>query len=271
MLDIAYAPPENWVEVVRFTGVGGDTYTTDYFVCEHAIWRIRLEITPNIYIIGDMGYFLNVTTYPEGEFSDYIDRIDDSRFERTSEPLDGIHNIRDKPGRFYMKISAGYRTVNYAVIVEQYITSASEDPSAYTSVTNWSEVARFSGLGSENYTSDYFSCDYEEWRIRWEYVPSSQQPDLAFFSVFTYPKNDDIRGATYVNEIMKTGTADTNGTSFIHNYQGTFHMYIDVEETESYTIIVEQNLNSIPEFPSWIILPLILTIIVFSVLVKRKL
>ena len=135
---------------------------------------------------------------------------------------------------------------------------------------DWNEVTRFSGSGSEKYTSDYFTCDYEEWRIRWAYVPTTQQPDFAFFSVFTYPESEGDRGATYVNEIMKTGTADTNGTSFIHNYQGTFHMYIDVEETESYTIIVEQNLNSIPEFPSGTILPLFLIATFVGIIVRKK-
>ena len=153
----------------------------------------------------------------------------------------------------------------YAIDTSTYVSNP-DNPS----LDDWSEVAMFSGSGTENYTSDYFSCDYEEWRIRWEYVPSSQQPDLAFFSVFTYPKNEGDRGATYVNEIMKTGTADTNGTSFIHNYQGTFHMYIDVEETESYTIIVEQNLNSIPEFPSWTILPLVIVATLIGISIRNR-
>ena len=69
---------------------------------------------------------------------------------------------------------------------------------------------------------------------------------------------------------MKTGTADTNGTSFIHNYQGTFHMYIDVEETESYTIIIEQNIKSIPEFPSWTPLLVTLVAVLFVAVVYRK-
>ena len=65
------------------------------------------------------------------------------------------------------------------------------------------------------------------------------------------------RGPMYINFIMKTGTEDTSGTSYIPEYTGTFYVYINVGATESYTIIVEQDLDSIPEFPSWIILPIL--------------
>jgi len=187
----------------------------------------------------------------------------------TGEQIDHI----ELDNRVYSTPAIAYGAVYFASTHRLYAIDASSyvsdtDP---PSLDDWSEVARFSGSGSEKYTTDYFTCDHEEWRIRWEYVPDSQQPDLTSFSVFTYPKSEGDRRATYVNQIMKTGTADTNGTSFIKNYQGTFHMCIDVEGTESYTIIVEQNLNSIPEFPSWAILPLVLTITLFSIIVKRKL
>ena len=47
-------------------------------------------------------------------------------------------------------------------------------------------------------------------------------------------------------------------------------MKID-DDIEDFTIIIEQDLNSIPEFPSWAILPLVLIISLFLVAVKRKL
>jgi outer membrane protein assembly factor BamB len=187
----------------------------------------------------------------------------------TGEQIDHI----ELDDRVYSTPAIAYGTVYlastnrlYAIDTSPYVSNP--DP---PSLDDWSEVARFSGSGSEKYTTDYFTCDYEEWRIRWEYVPSSQQPDLTSFSMFTYPKSEGDREATYVNQIMKTGTVDTNGTSFIHNYQGTFHMYIDVEGTESYTIIIEQNLSSIPEFPSWTILPLFLVATFAVVVIRRRL
>jgi len=67
------------------------------------------------------------------------------------------HYIRDNPGKFYMNISSGIKAANYLIIVEQNIDSTSEDPSAYTSVTNWSEVTRFTDLATENVTLQLIS------------------------------------------------------------------------------------------------------------------
>ena len=106
-----------------------------------------------------------------------------------------------------------------------------------------------------------------EWRIRWEYVPHPALPLLALFNVYTYPQGED---ALYIDDIIKTGANDTNGTSYIHNNNGTFYSKINVALTESYTIIIEQDLNSIPEFPSLVILPLFLTATVLALVVRRK-
>jgi len=187
----------------------------------------------------------------------------------TGEQIDHIelnYRVYSTPAVAYGTVYLAATHRLYAIDTSSYIS----DPDL-PSLDDWSEVARFTGSGSEKYASDYFTCDHEEWRIRWEYVPDSQQPDLTSFSVFTYPIMEGDRGSMYVNQIMKTGTADTNGTSFIHNYQGTFHMYIDVDGTESYTIIVEQNLNSIPEFPSWTIIPLVLIATLVLLLFKKRL
>jgi hypothetical protein len=39
---------------------------------------------------------------------------------------------------------------------------------------------------------------------------------------------------------------------------------------ESYTMIIEQNVESIPEFPSWTILPLIITATLIVAAVRRR-
>ena len=121
---------------------------------------------------------------------------------------------------------------------------------ALASSENWVEVTRYTGSGTELRKTDYFTCDQSEWRIRWEYVPDSQYSSLISFSVYTYPKMEGDRGPTYANIINKVGIENTNGTSYIHDYPGTFYMYINNVGTESYTIIVEQNSEYIPEFPS---------------------
>ncbi|MEJ2281894.1 MAG: hypothetical protein P8X97_08350, partial [Candidatus Bathyarchaeota archaeon] len=55
------------------------------------------------------------------------------------------------------------------------------------------------------------------------------------------------------------------------NQSGTFYMKIDSGLSDSYTIIVEQNIDSIPEFPSWTILPIVLIITFFSIIIKKQL
>ena len=40
---------------------------------------------------------------------------------------------------------------------------------------------------------EYFTCDHNEWRIRWEYVPNSQYSNLISFAVYTYPVIDSDR------------------------------------------------------------------------------
>ena len=140
---------------------------------------------------------------------------------------------------------------------------------AFASSEDWIEVNRYTGSGTELRKTDYFICDYVEWRIRWEYIPDSQYSNLISFSVYTYPKMEDDRGPTYANVINKVGIENTSGTSYIHDYPGTFYMYINSIGTESYTIIVEQNLEYIPEFPSNLILVFILLVSLTIVITKN--
>jgi len=147
------------------------------------------------------------------------------------------------------------------------ITVLASFNTASAAPSNWNEVTSFTGSGSETYTTDYFTCDHVEWRIRWEYVPDSNYPEYAIFSVMTYPQGEDV---LYVSLIMKSGSEDTSGVSYIHNNKGTFYMEISFANTQSYTIIVEQDLYSIPEFPSFLILPLFMIATLLTVIVYRR-
>jgi len=139
---------------------------------------------------------------------------------------------------------------------------------ALASPADWSEVTRFTGSGTESYTTDYFTCEHVEWRIRWEYVPDSDFPEYTVFNVYSYPEGEDV---IFIDSIIKMGAEDTSGASYIHNNAGTFYSTINVANTESYTIIVEQDLDSIPEFPSFIILPLFMIATLLAIIVyKRK-
>jgi len=133
---------------------------------------------------------------------------------------------------------------------------------------DWNEVARFTGSGYQQYYTDYFTCDYREWRIRWEYVSEPDSAGFAYFNVVVYPE----RALFVVDSILSKGGNDTNGISYIHDMSGRFFMGITAGAAESYTIIVEQNLNSIPEFPS--LTPLLTVPVLFAValvIYRRKL
>ena len=57
--------------------------------------------------------------------------------------------------------------------------------------SEWVEITRFTGAGSDFSTTDYFTCDHVEWRIRWEYIPNSHYPNLTSFSVITREQGED--------------------------------------------------------------------------------
>ena len=48
-------------------------------------------------------------------------------------------------------------------------------------------------------------------------------------------------------------------------------MTIRTNYIDSYTVIVGQNIDSIPEFPSWIILPLFLVVTLVVIISKKRL
>ena len=125
------------------------------------------------------------------------------------------------------------------------ILTCSNVPLVNSSIIVWSEVKRFTGSSTEAHTTTYFSCDRVDWRIRWSYVPDPSNPGYALFNLITYPVVGSGRWVDYVRRI---GGSDTHGTSFINNVTGAFYCRIAVEETQSYTIIIEQDLNSIPEY-----------------------
>jgi hypothetical protein len=131
---------------------------------------------------------------------------------------------------------------------------------------NWVEVTRFIGTGG--FTTDVFVCDYPEWRIRWEYDPLSVLfwEGLKPLGVKVHPE-----GQSKLTVSSITGIGSQDGINYVYDNAGRFYMTISPTFLRSYTIIVEQNIESIPEFPSWAILPLILCITLFSIVVKRKL
>jgi hypothetical protein len=111
--------------------------------------------------------------------------------------------------------------------------------------SNWNKVVEFSGSGTEGYLTEDFNCDYAEWRIVWNYSTFPENADSAVFSFFIYPG----QGGLYISNISLTGASNTSGVSYVHNQTGTFYGAVNVENTASYDIIIEQDLDSIPELP----------------------
>jgi parallel beta-helix repeat protein len=98
--------------------------------------------------------------------------------------------------------------------------------------TEWVEVARFTDSG----TTDNFICEHVEWRIRWEYVPSSSDPESAVFSVGTYEAKES---EMLIDQVFKTGDEETSGVSYVHDREGVFYMNISATNIEGFTVIVE--------------------------------
>ena len=154
------------------------------------------------------------------------------------------------------------------LVLSIVIVTYSNVPMANSSIIAWSEVKRFTGSGTEDYTTPYFNCDRADWRIRWSYVPNPNNPGYALFNLITYPTVGSGRWVDYVGRL---GGSDTQGTSLINNESGTFYCRIAVQETQNYTIIIEQDLNSIPEYqpPLGILILCATTVLVIAYARKR--
>jgi hypothetical protein len=129
-------------------------------------------------------------------------------------------------------------------------------------LARWSEVTTFTGTGNTEYqnTTD-FAVNYTEWRIRWEYTTDPSYTRAAGFFVWVYQQGQ----TGYVDFFSDVGGYNTNGTSYVENRTGTFYMTILARPpaVTGTTLIVEQNLESVPEFPPSTVLPLTLTVTLF--------
>jgi len=140
---------------------------------------------------------------------------------------------------------------------------------AFASLENWVEVARFNG--SREITTDYFTCDHVEWRIRYEfYYDHTHWPTFPHFRVTVYSHEGNY--SEKIDFISVNGTEERNGTVYI-NSNGEFYLEIvPLNIVTRYAVIVEQNLeSSIPEFPSWIILPLFVMATIAVVIYRNRL
>ena len=137
-------------------------------------------------------------------------------------------------------------------------------PLVFGSSDNWVEVTKFDITMGEGYTES-FVIDHVDWRIKWSYNPTVDATvfPLRFrFNVFRVGGKLVEFFIPPSNQIA--GTLDMNQT-------GEFYLYIDALYANNYSITIEQNIDSIPEFSSWTILPLLLIATLFVMLIKKKL
>ena len=85
------------------------------------------------------------------------------------------------------------------------------------------------------------------------------------FLVYVYPA-----GEHWFEKIEHFGREETNGMLNVSNKSGSFYLNVLTGNVDNFTIIIEENIVSIPEFPSWIILPLFLTIFLSVILFRKK-
>jgi len=128
----------------------------------------------------------------------------------------------------------------------------------------WVEVVRFTGENLGYHTTESFSCEYDEWRVRWECVPNVD------FNLSTFIMNVETVESfnKRVDGVVNIGSDVLNGTLYINDNFGRYCLAI-VSNVPKYTIIVEQNIDSIPEFPSMIPMLLILVVLTVTLVIYK--
>ena len=159
----------------------------------------------------------------------------------------------------------GEKGATLIVVLFSLFLLGSTSAIAFASSGNWSEVARFTGGGGIGNTEP-FTCDHVEWRIRWEYEPRTDDPPASAFHIYIQT-HEFI--STRIDSMIKRGTGETNRTLYINDDYGTYHIMV-VSSIPNYTLIIEQDLTSISEFPSWTPLLIMLVAVIAVIVIFRR-
>jgi hypothetical protein len=117
-------------------------------------------------------------------------------------------------------------------------------PTCLVKTDNWIEVAMFQGgNGGLVVSEEHFTCDYGEWRIRWEFslskFSSAFLPTQYTLTVVTYREGEEDH--LVAPRIYEMANGTRNGTSYVQDSYGRYYMLIRSTGLESYTITIEQN------------------------------
>ena len=134
--------------------------------------------------------------------------------------------------------------------------------------TDWVEVARWSGYAfpdPEHFETEQFECSHVEWRIKWSYVAEGS-PFESIFVIKIYKEGV----SDYINLILKTGYINKSGIKNIHDNNGTFYLDITAANIDEYTIIIEQDVDSIPEFTPATVAIVLIAVSILAVVLSKK-
>jgi len=258
------------------------TYNT-----EHILLNFTVKINREVF---DSYPFFYILDGQDGQSSVKVEEIQVIGQERISNDVPTSGNISYAPYTEYTlwgqavlsSLSDGRHNLTVFMGADWVISNqASVDPlfatvdfivdttSLEATSENWSEVARFTGGGGIG-TTEPFTCDHVDWRIRWEIEPRNDSSERTAFLVYIFPYSDAFLRDPWFESIQHYGTEETSGTLYIYDHNGSFDMDV-LASIESYTMIIEQDVDSIPEFPSWTILPLFLIATFLALSVRKRL
>ena len=133
------------------------------------------------------------------------------------------------------------KVVITAVLISLFLL-ASMSGVVFASLENWVEVIRFTGE-TEDVTTEVFTCDNVERRIRWSYSRRSDGPAFLQFRFYIYESEEMIIEEELVEYLFPE--EETSGTLYL-NQSGSFYLNIH-NDGFNYNVVVEQNINSIPK------------------------
>ena len=159
------------------------------------------------------------------------------------------------------------KTSSIVMLFSCFLLLGSVPSIAFASSDNWVEVITFTGSAGGVHSTSRFAVDYVDWRIRWEVTPGNDSERGTSFDAYVYPSS----GGPYVEMMHYTiGTEKTTGIKNIYNHRGIFYIVVVTTNIADVKLIIEQNIESIPEFPSWTILPLLIVVTLVGVIFRNK-
>jgi hypothetical protein len=131
------------------------------------------------------------------------------------------------------------------------------------SAERWVEIVKW----TEPVTSSRFDCNHVSWEVHWNFK------DIALGSTWTI-EIIDIDALENNVTFFKTGVGSfvsVNSGQYTHNQSGRYQITIEVNRINDFEVFVIQDMDSIPEFPSWIMLPLFLITTISVIVIRKKL